>query len=72
MFSNALRSLALVATLAITGCAATVDDRPAAADGYQPVLNESGNVVYYDTAGEPYYYEGNRIVYVVRTSPRYA
>lgn len=74
--NNALRSFALAAAIALApGCAAGVDadsTAPSAVDGYQPVTNESGNVVYYDTVGEPYYYEGNRVVYVVHTSPRYA
>ena len=76
MIANVIRRIALAALVACApvtaGCYAEVQSRPVAVEGYQPVFHDNGCVVYYDTAGEPYYYEGGRVVYVARTSPRYA
>ncbi len=74
--TNIIRRIALATLIACApitaGCYAEVQARPVAAEGYQPVFHDNGSVVYYDTAGEPYYHEGTRIVYVERSSPRYA
>jgi hypothetical protein len=74
MLTTILRRIALTALIACAplaaGCYAEAD-YPEASDGYQPVVHDNGSVVYYDTAGSPYYYEGNRVVYVTQSSPYY-
>ncbi|MDF1660773.1 MAG: hypothetical protein P1V97_03320 [Planctomycetota bacterium] len=51
------------------GCTLTAR-RTAVVDDYEPMYYES-RVVYFDTWGEPYYYNGGVVVYVPRTYPRY-
>jgi hypothetical protein len=70
-----IRSLALVALLAVPIAATTsgcyVDaEGPEASYGYEPQYY-NGRIVYYDTAGRPFYYEGGGQIWIAATDPYY-
>lgn len=74
MFSEKLRWVvlsALVGTCALTaGCYAELEAEPVSVDGYAPQYYD-GYVVYYDTVGRPYYYNGGGVYYVPPTYREY-
>ncbi len=64
-----LVALGLAVTVVAPGCVVPVE-APVVAEGYEPAYYD-GYVVYYDTAGVPYYYLDGEIRYVPRTYVQY-
>jgi hypothetical protein len=76
MLTSVIRRIVLTAAIAVAaplaaGCHADVEAQVPAYEGYEPMYTDDGYVVYYDAGGAPYYYVGNRVVYVQPTHPYY-
>jgi hypothetical protein len=59
-----------VGVASIDACYVDVPPPEIVEDGYQPMYYD-GYVVYFDAAGQPYYYAGGRAVWIAPTDPLY-